>query len=152
MAEKKSAVRAREAARKALADRVAAARQRERENEADLATYFEQDSVIEEAAASRDAAIAKANKAFESATANASAVAAEALARMSARGETAAELAAVTGLSLADVRRHLSSMKKKAEPKSSTAGDPEVSATETTAGAATTEPESAVAEAEPVAS
>ena len=150
MAEKKSAVRAREAARKALADRVAAARQRERENEADLATYFEQDSVIEEAASTRDAAIAKANKTFESATANASAVAAEALARMNARGETAAELAAVTGLSLADVRRHLSSVKKKVELKSSAAADPEVSATDTVAG--TVKPESAAAEAEAVAS
>ena len=150
MAEKKSAVRAREAARKALADRVAAARQRERENEADLATYFEQDSVIDEAASTRDAAIAKANKTFESATANASAVAAEALARMNARGETAAELAAVTGLSLADVRRHLSSLKKKVEPKSSAAADPEVSATDAAAG--TVKPESAAADAEAVAS
>jgi hypothetical protein len=93
-------VGAREQARDRLAQRHAATRAREKANEDDLIAFLGLDADVESAATARDAAIT----AYDTALATTRTAQAEKVAAMLARGESAADVADLTGWTLKQVR------------------------------------------------
>jgi hypothetical protein len=95
-------VRAREQARARLAQRHAATRAREKANEDDLIAFLALDA--DGAAVTRDAAITAARTAYDTAIAAIHTAQAEKVSAMLARGESAADVADLTGWTLKQVR------------------------------------------------
>jgi hypothetical protein len=97
-------VEAREQARARLAQRHAATRAREKANEDDLIAFLALDADVEDAAVTRDVAITAAHTAYDTAIATTRTAQAEKVAAMLARGESAADVADLTGWTLKQVR------------------------------------------------
>jgi hypothetical protein len=97
-------VRAREQARARLAQRHAATRAREKANEDDLIAFLALDADVEDAAVTRDAVITAARTAYDTAIAAIHTAQAEKVSAMLARGESAADVADLTGWTLKQVR------------------------------------------------
>ena len=97
-------VEAREQARARLAQRHAATRAREKANEDDLIAFLALDADVQSAAAARDAAITAAHTAYDTAIATTRTAQARKVAAMLARGESAADVADLTGWTLKQVR------------------------------------------------
>lgn len=103
----RSAVEARKLARENMAAKLKAQQERDRQNEADLTTFFELDATVAKAAEQRDAVITKAHADYVAATTGAQVGQAEALGKMKDRGLAESELAELTGLTLSEVRKTL---------------------------------------------
>jgi hypothetical protein len=97
-------VEGREQARARLAQRHAATRAREKANEEDLIGFLALATDVESAAVTRDAAITAARTAYDTAIATTHTAQAEKVAAMLARGESAADVADLTGWTLKQVR------------------------------------------------
>jgi hypothetical protein len=91
-------------ARARLAQRHAATRAREKPNEDDLIAFLALDADVESAAVTRDAAITAAHTAYDTAMATTRTAQAEKIGAMLARGESAADVADLTGWTLKQVR------------------------------------------------
>lgn len=104
---------ARKLAREKMASKLADAKA----NEDALTKFFDTDTVIDEAGTARTAAHAKADREFEKATARARSAQAELLTQMKARGLSDKELAEMTGLTAAEVRKATKSDSASVTPK-----------------------------------
>ena len=87
-----------------LAQRHAATRAREKANEDDLIAFLALDADLESAAAARDTAITAAHTTYATATTTTRTAQAVKVAAMLTRGETAADVADLTGWTLKQVR------------------------------------------------
>lgn len=139
-------VEARKLARERMASKLADAKA----NEDALTKFFDTDTLIDAAGTTRSAAYAKADREYEKATARARGEQAELLAQMKTRGLSDKELAEMTGLSVAEVRKATKpdtapTTTRKAEAKESSTKDK--TTTESGTAAAT-----ASESAEPIAS
>ncbi|MDF3285019.1 hypothetical protein [Gordonia sp. N1V] len=94
---------ARDRARKRIADKLAAERAKEAQNEADLAEVFKAVDSITALGVKRDTAIEKAETDYTQATAAARETMGARLAAMRDRGETVAALVDLTGLTQSDI-------------------------------------------------
>lgn len=129
MASTTNRVSAREKARRAMAEQEAENRRRLELNEKSLQAFFAAADSIDKAAEVRDTQIAKANETFENKTATARAAQAAAVAELQERGEKAQSIAALTDVSVAEIRKLAASAKPApakptkaaAEPKSDAA-------------------------------
>ncbi|MET9489983.1 hypothetical protein [Nocardia sp. NPDC006630] len=112
-------VTARQTARARVAEIEAAHRKAEELTTADLTAFLKAAGAVERAAGRRDTAIAAANETYTAATAKAELEQAGALARIKSRGTGEAELAALAGLDVGEVRRllRLVAPPKKTTPK-----------------------------------
>lgn len=97
-------VEAREQARARLAERHAATRAREKANEDDLIAFLALDADLDTAATTRDAAITAATQTYNAAVAATHTAQSEKVAAMVNRGETAADVADLTGWTTKQVR------------------------------------------------
>jgi len=100
-------VQARERARARLADKHAAARAREKATEDDLVAFFALDADHDTAAQTRDAAIAAATAAFDTAVAATRAAQQEKVRAILDRGESVADVVELTGWPAKAVRAAL---------------------------------------------
>jgi hypothetical protein len=91
-------------AREQARDRLAQTRAREKANEDDLIAFLALDADVEDAAVTRDVAITAAHTAYDIAIATTRTAQAEKVAAMLARGESAADVADLTGWTLKQVR------------------------------------------------
>lgn len=97
-------VHARERARERLAQRHAEARAREKATQDDLAAFLTLDATLTTATQTRDAAVAAATRAYDTAVTATHTAQAQKVAAMLARGDTAAQLAELTGWTPTQIR------------------------------------------------
>ncbi|GAA4685071.1 hypothetical protein [Gordonia humi] len=112
MSETAKKVSAREIARQRVAAQREAQRRRDEANEADLVAILKAGAVRDTAATKRDKIIARAEQSYRDAVADAESTIDARIAAMRARDETVADIANLTRLSEADVRKHISAHKK----------------------------------------
>lgn len=110
-------VRARERARAKLAEKLATQRAREKANETDLIEFFRNEELRDEAVSTREAAVAAAQRDYDTTVAAAQQRQAGCLRKLSDRGEKVEDLTALTGLSATEVRKLLKQGPPTAQPK-----------------------------------